>query len=205
MNKQITSIIIILALSINIFACTSQIVSASNKNTNETMQDIQIESTLAEGIKKVLEKDVIKSLLGNKTIHETIEDALNNGVLKNLENDIKKNLSDISTSIDNFKTDNSTYNWLSKLITAMLKKALNNRSIKQSDIDQINSTISFFGVKKISVDLTKDNYTDEDAEKIALDLLPILEKILNPTLLKFVGINLQDPNFWNNIFNNISF
>ena len=87
----------------------------------------------------------------------------------------------------------------------MLKKALNNGSIKQSDIDQINSTISFFGVKKISVDLTKDNYTDKDAEKIALDLLPVLEKVLNPTLLKFVGIDLQDPNFWNNIFDNISF
>ena len=84
MNKHIISIIVILALSINSFACTSQTVSASNNNTTKTTAT-QSNSKLIEGIKNLIKKDVIKSLMGDKSIHEIFQDAINEGQLKDLE------------------------------------------------------------------------------------------------------------------------
>ena len=203
MNKHIISIIVILALSINSFACTSQTVSASNNNTTKTTAT-QSNPKLIEGIKNLIKKDVIKSLMDNKSIHEIFQDAINEGQLKDLENYLKKNFSDISLSIENFTTDEATYQWISDTITAILENALSNKLIRQEDIDQLNQAIGMLGINKINIDFSKDNYTKDDAEKVALDFVSLLDKVLNPFIMKLAGIDLTDPKFFENLLKQIT-
>ena len=203
MNKHIISIIVILALSINSFACTSQTVSASNNNTTKTTAT-QSNSKLIEGIKNLIKKDVIKSLMGNKSIHEIFQDAINEGQLKDLENYLKKNFNDISLSIENFTTDEATYQWISDTITAILENALSNKLIRQEDIDQLNQAIGMLGINKINIDFSKDNYTKDDVEKVALDFVSLLDKVLNPFIMKLAGIDLTDPKFFENLLKQIT-
>lgn len=203
MNKHIISIIVILALSINSFACTSQTVSASNNNTTKTTAT-QSNSKLIEGIKNLIKKDVIKSLMGNKSIHEIFQDAINEGQLKDLENYLKKNFNDISLSIENFTTDEATYQWISDTITAILENALSNKLIRQENIDQLNQAIGMLGINKINIDFSKDNYTKDDAEKVALDFVSLLDKVLNPFIMKLAGIDLTDPKFFENLLKQIT-
>ena len=203
MNKHIISIIVILALSINSFACTSQTVSASNNNTTKTTAT-QSNSKLIEGIKNLIKKDVIKSLMGNKSIHEIFQDAINEGQLKDLENYLKKNFNDISLSIENFTTDEATYQWISDTTTTILENALSNKLIRQEDIDQLNQAIGMLGINKINIDFSKDNYTKDDAEKVALDFVSLLDKVLNPFIMKLAGIDLTDPKFFENLLKQIT-
>lgn len=203
MNKHIISIIVILALSINSFACTSQTVSASNNNATKTTAT-QSNSKLIEGIKNLIKKDVIKSLMGNKSIHEIFQDAINEGQLKDLENYLKKNFNDISLSIENFTTDEATYQWISDTITAILENALSNKLIRQENIDQLNQAIGMLGINKINIDFSKDNYTKDDAEKVALDFVSLLDKVLNPFIMKLAGIDLTDPKFFENLLKQIT-
>ena len=203
MNKHIISIIVILALSINSFACTSQTVSASNNNTTKTTAT-QSNSKLIEGIKNLIKKDVIKSLMGDKSIHEIFQDAINEGQLKDLENYLKKNFNDISLSIENFTTDEATYQWISDTITAILENALSNKLIRQENIDQLNQAIGMLGINKINIDFSKDNYTKDDAEKVALDFVSLLDKVLNPFIMKLAGIDLTDPKFFENLLKQIT-
>ena len=203
MNKHIISIIVILALSINSFACTSQTVSASNNNTTKTTAT-QSNSKLIEGIKNLIKKDVIKSLMGNKSIHEIFQDAINEGQLKDLENYLKKNFNDISLSIENFTTDEATYQWISDTITAILENALSNKLIRQENIDQLNQAIGMLGINKINIDFSKDNYTKDDVEKVALDFVSLLDKVLNPFIMKLAGIDLTDPKFFENLLKQIT-
>ena len=203
MNKHIISIIVILALSINSFACTSQTVSASNNNTTKTTAT-QSNSKLIEGIKNLIKKDVIKSLMGNKSIHEIFQDAINEGQLKDLENYLKKNFNDISLSIENFTTDEATYQWISDTITAILENALSNKLIRQENIDQLNQAIGMLGINKINIDFSKDNYTKDDAEKVALDFVSLLDKVLNPFIMKLAGIDLTDPKIFENLLKQIT-
>ena len=195
MKKSFLSIIISLVLIINMFTCHTVIAFANNKESNKTTT-IQNNSNLEKGINELLEKDFIKSLMDNQSIHEIFADSLNNGILKNLGKDINKSLADISIDIDNFKTNESTYKWLSNAIISVLKNAINKGIIKQSDIDSLNSAIGILGIKKISIDLTKKNYTNEEIEKTALELLPVLDRLLNPFLLKLIGIDLKSQKFW---------
>ena len=203
MNKHIISIIVILALSINSFACTSQTVSASNNNTTKTTAT-QSNSKLIEGIKNLIKKDVIKSLMGDKSIHEIFQDAINEGQLKDLENYLKKNFNDISLSIENFTTDEATYQWISDTTTTILENALSNKLIRQEDIDQLNQAIGMLGINKINIDFSKDNYTNDDVEKVALDFVSLLDKVLNPFIMKLAGIDLTDPKFFENLLKQIT-
>lgn len=204
MNRQIISTIIILALSINIFACTSQPVSASNKSTTKTITATQNNTKLTKGIKNLLEKDVIKSLMGNKTIHEVFQNAINEEQLKELEEYLKKTFNDINLSVENFATDEATYEWIANTVTAVLKMALTNGLIKQKDIDQLNQSVGLLGINKINIDFSKDNYTKEDTEKIALDFVAMLDKVLNPFIMKLAGIDLTDPKFFRDLLKQIT-
>ena len=44
--------------------------------------------------------------------------------------------------------------------------------------------------------MTKKDYTDEEIGKIIVELLPSLDKLLNPLTLKLAGIDLKDKKFW---------
>ena len=131
MYKHILSIIMVLTLSINAIACSSQTVSASDNNKTSTTTTTKTNTKLTENIKNLLEKDVIKSLMGDKTIHEVFQDAINEGQLKELEEYLKKTLNNANLSIDNFTTDEATYEWISNTVTALLKNALTNGLIKK--------------------------------------------------------------------------
>lgn len=198
MKKQFLSIMIIVAISINCFACTSQVVSANSTNNSTTVATDNAEKAdpkLTEAIKKLIQKDVIKSLMGDKTIHEIFKEAIDNGQVKEIEEYLKKTFKDINISSENFTTDESTYEWLSNAITIILKDILTNKVIKEEDIEQLNQGIGFLGIDKINIDFSKDNYTKEDAEKVALEFATILDKVLNPFILKLAGIDLSDPKF----------
>ena len=203
MYKHILSIIMVLTLSINAIACSSQTVSASDNNKTSTTTTTKTNTKLTENIKNLLEKDVIKSLMGDKTIHEVFQDAINEGQLKELEEYLKKTLNNANLSIDNFTTDEATYEWISNTVTALLKNALTNGLIKKEDIDELNKGIGFLGINKISIDFSKDNYTTEDVEKVALDIVDILDKVMNPFIMKLAGIDLTDPKFFENLLKQI--
>lgn len=199
MKKSFISIIVSFVMIINIFTYTTNVIAANTKSNNESYSSTQAVSALEQGIKELLSKDIFKSAMGNKSIHEIFSESINQGALKELSDALKNNTTGISITKENFKTDESTYKWISNVVVVALKNAINKGILKQSDIDQINSSLgmlSIFGIKKISIDLNKKDYTDAEIEKITVELLPTLDKLLNPTILKFAGIDLTDKKFW---------
>ena len=199
MKKSFVSIIVSIAMITNISICTTETIYATAKSSNETYTSTQTVSALEQGIKELLSKDVFKTAMDNESLHEILKKYFNQEASKNLKDYIRKSNIGINITDSDFKTDEAAYKWLSNAICATLKNAINKGNLKQSDIDQINSTIgmlSLFGIKKISIDLTKKDYTDKEIEKIIVELLPSLDKLLNPLTLKLAGIDLKDKKFW---------
>lgn len=207
MKSKLYLVLTIISLSINICACNvnaNVLTKSENSETIENGNNVLAQSELTTSLKKLLEKKAIKSLLSDKTISEVFKEGINNGSLKSLSEMLNNILPEIKMSVENFKTDEDTYNWLSNVITKVLKATLNKGDITEADIDSINQAIGILGVNKISLPKKTGDFDDKDAEKFALQFVPILEKVLDPTILKLLGIDLEDPKLFENLMKQIS-
>ena len=98
-----------------------------------------------------------------------------------------------------FVNDLSTYNWLATITVQLIKRSLNEGTMEQEFIDNVNGILPLFGMNTISVDLNKHDYTDKDAEEIALKMYPLIDRVADEDVLRELGIDVDDPELINKV------
>lgn len=206
MFKKMIRIALTVAFVTILFACSNSQSTISYDISTKSAITTELQSELAKDYKMLFEKDFIKSHLNGRKISElalTVVKSIKSSD-KEKAKSIVKEYGDLM-SYDNFVDDNSTYNWLANITVKIIKESLNAGNFPYDMIDQINSASAFLGIKKISIDINKRDYTDKDAEGIALNLYPLVDKFLNKEILKNIGIDLDDPNLAQKLVDQITF
>lgn len=195
MKNYLLKISLLLLLTFS-FACTNNV----NANTTSSTINISNKDELTEKIERIFQKDVIKEALDGKQISEVLKDAF-----AKLPNDSKKyiqqNYPEIPLDLSNFSNDEKTYHWLSIVVKAVIKNAINKGELSQEFIDEYKNYLSVLGISVPNIEIKK-GMSDDEIEKLSLTFVDIIEKLANPTILKLLGIDLKNGISLETIINN---
>lgn len=193
--KSFISIICVAVFAINLLGCES-----SARVASEGISATKFQSELARDYKKIFDKEFIQRHLNGVTTAELISTFVE--ALKSSDDDrakeLVKNYGDYMNK-KYFVNDLSTYNWLATITVQLIKISLNEGTMPQDFIDNVNGVLPLFGMSTINIDLNKHDYTDKDAEEIALKLYPLVDRIADEDILRELGIDLDDPDLINKV------
>lgn len=194
--KKMFSIFCIAIIAINLFACgTSGTFSANNISATK------FQSELARDYKKIFDKDFIQEKLDGHTVAEVVGELVND-IKTSEKEDAKEFVKKYGAFLKSeyFANDLSTYNWLATFTVQSIKNSLNDGTFPMEVVDQANSVLPLFGLNTIVLDSNKKDYTDKDAEEIAIKFFPLLDKIADQDILRELGIDLDDPETLSKVF-----
>lgn len=192
--KSIISIICVAVVAINVLACGT---SAGDINS---VSATKFQSELARDYKKIFDKEFMQNHLNGVTTAELISTFVEN--IKSSDDEKAKELVEkYGDFMDDkyFVNDLSTYNWLATITVQLIKRSLNEGTMEQDFIDNINGILPLFGMNTISVDLNKHDYTDKDAEEIALKMYPLVDRVADEDVLRELGVDVDDPELINKV------
>lgn len=192
--KSIISIICVAVVAINVLACGT---SAGDINS---VSATKFQSELARDYKKIFDKEFIQNHLNGVTTAELISTFVEN--IKSSDDEKAKELVEkYGDFMDDkyFVNDLSTYNWLATITVQLIKRSLNEGTMEQGFIDNVNGILPLFGMNTISVDLNKHDYTDKDAEEIALKMYPLVDRVADEDVLRELGVDVDDPELINKV------
>lgn len=192
--KSIISIICVAVVAINVLACGT---SAGDINS---VSATKFQSELARDYKKIFDKEFIQNHLNGVTTAELISTFVEN--IKSSDDEKAKELVEkYGDFMDDkyFVNDLSTYNWLATITVQLIKRSLNEGTMEQDFIDNVNGILPLFGMNTISVDLNKHDYTDKDAEEIALKMYPLVDRVADEDVLRELGVDVDDPELINKV------
>ncbi len=192
--KSIISIICVAVVAINVLACGT---SAGDINS---VSATKFQSELARDYKKIFDKEFIQNHLNGVTTAELISTFVEN--IKSSDDEKAKELVEkYGDFMDDkyFVNDLSTYNWLATITVQLIKRSLNEGTMEQDFIDNVNGILPLFGMNTISVDLNKHDYTDKDAEEIALKMYPLIDRVADEDVLRELGVDVDDPELINKV------
>lgn len=192
--KSIISIICVAVVAVNMLACGT---SAGDINS---VSATKFQSELARDYKKIFDKEFIQNHLNGVTTAELISTFVEN--IKSSDDEKAKELVEkYGDFMDDkyFVNDLSTYNWLATITVQLIKRSLNEGTMEQDFIDNVNGILPLFGMNTISVDLNKHDYTDKDAEEIALKMYPLVDRVADEDVLRELGVDVDDPELINKV------
>ncbi len=192
--KSIISIICVAVVAVNVLACGT---SAGDINS---VSATKFQSELARDYKKIFDKEFMQNHLNGVTTAELISTFVEN--IKSSDDEKAKELVEkYGDFMDDkyFVNDLSTYNWLATITVQLIKRSLNEGTMEQGFIDNINGILPLFGMNTISVDLNKHDYTDKDAEEIALKMYPLVDRVADEDVLRELGVDVDDPELINKV------
>ena len=192
--KSIISIICVAVVAINVLACGT---SAGDINS---VSATKFQSELARDYKKIFDKEFMQNHLNGVTTAELISTFVEN--IKSSDDEKAKELVEkYGDFMDDkyFVNDLSTYNWLATITVQLIKRSLNEGTMEQDFIDNVNGILPLFGMNTISVDLNKHDYTDKDAEEIALKMYPLVDRVADEDVLRELGVDVDDPELINKV------
>lgn len=192
--KSIISIICVAVVAVNMLACGT---SAGDINS---VSATKFQSELARDYKKIFDKEFMQNHLNGVTTAELISTLVKN--VKSSDDEKAKELVEkYGDFMDDkyFVNDLSTYNWLATITVQLIKRSLNEGTMEQEFIDNINGILPLFGMNTISVDLNKHDYTDKDAEEIALKMYPLVDRVADEDVLRELGVDVDDPELINKV------
>ncbi len=192
--KSIISIICVAVVAVNMLACGT---SAGDINS---VSATKFQSELARDYKKIFDKEFMQNHLNGVTTAELISTFVEN--IKSSDDEKAKELVEkYGDFMDDkyFVNDLSTYNWLATITVQLIKRSLNEGTMEQGFIDNVNGILPLFGMNTISVDLNKHDYTDKDAEEIALKMYPLVDRVADEDVLRELGVDVDDPELINKV------
>lgn len=212
--KKLLKIIFTIFLSTMCFACVNNVNAnqTSNKeNSAETSANI-VENTennsenqntalveeniLTTKIKNLCNKDIIKKSYDGKNISSQMKDTIT-GLSDNEKENFKKVFPSISLDESNFENDEKTYVWLSDTLKTILKTSIDNGNLTQEKIDEIVANnqiyLTLMGISIPDVKI-EPGISDENVEKLAITLVDIADRVMNPAILKLIGIDIYSIN-----------
>lgn len=192
--KSIISIICVAVVAINVLACGT---SAGDINS---VSATKFQSELARDYKKIFDKEFIQNHLNGVTTAELISTFVEN-IKSSDDEKVKELVEKYGDFMDDkyFVNDLSTYNWLATITVQLIKRSLNEGTMEQDFIDNVNGILPLFGMNTISVDLNKHDYTDKDAEEIALKMYPLVDRVADEDVLRELGVDVDDPELINKV------
>lgn len=185
--KKIIAIVLIAALSIGSFACANSANASTASNNSSTVNN----SELITKLKKILQKDVVKTALDGKTISQVVSESVAN-MTEAEKNDAIKKFTEISFDASNFSSDEKTYEWLTKSMKIAIKNMIDSGELTQEYVDNYKGYLKLLGIAIPDVEIKKD-MPDGDIEKVTSAFLDVADKFTEPEVLKLMGIDLNDP------------
>lgn len=186
--KKILAIVLIATLSMSSFACAN---NANASTTSANASTAQTNSELIGKLKKIFQKDVIKTALDGKTISQIVSESVAN-MTEAEKGDAIKKFPEISFDTSNFSNDEKTYEWLTKSLKIAIKNMINSGELTQEYIDNYKGYLKLLGITIPDVEIKKD-MPDDDIEKVTSAFLDVADKFTEPEVLKLMGIDLNDP------------
>lgn len=223
MKKNITSILIV-TLIISLFSCANtpnlnhtnndtntktNITNQTQENnkvsintTNQTQNKDNKKSELVTKIENFFNKEVVKKVLDGKSVSQIVDETVKKMPDEEIKN-IEQQYPELSFSKSNFENDEKTYNWLSIALKVLIKDSIERGYLTQKQIDEYKTYLTLIGINLSNIEIKK-GMTDIEIENLCIALLDILDRIANPTILKLIGIDVNDPNLLENLLNGIS-
>lgn len=193
--KKIQLILLSIFLMFGLFACES-VANTVAQAENNTTRNVELEKKIED----FFSKDIVKKILDGKTISDILRDAYSN-----LSDDekarIKGDAEKYGITIDEkiFESDADTYNWIANSLRLALKIAIKNGEITKDNLDKLKG-LSMFGIKIPDINIDK-NISDEDLEEFCQSAVGFLDNVMNPAILKLLGVDIDGPNALENVIN----
>lgn len=219
--KKFLKIILTIILSTMCFACVNnvnanqasnetnatetsdKIVENTGKNDENQNADLAEENVLNTKIKNLCNKEIVKKSYDGKNISSQMKDTIN-GLSDAEKENFKKAFPTISLDESNFENDEKTYVWISDTLKTILKDSINNGKITQQQIDdilaenQVYLTLMGISIPNIKIE---PGISDENVEKLAITLVDIADRVMDPMVLKLIGINAENVNIPETLIN----
>lgn len=171
----------------------------STSKTNETTESSTNDAELVSKIKKLCNKEVVKTALNGKTIIQLVSEEINK-LTEEEKKDATKNYPEMSFDQSNFANDEKTYIWLSKGLKVMIKDSIERGELTQSMVNEYKGYLTLMGVSLPNVEIKK-GMTDADIEKLSLAFVDVADRVTEPAVLKLMGVDLNDPETLENLKN----
>ena len=171
----------------------------STSKTNETTESSTNDTELVSKIKKLCNKEVVKTALNGKTISQLISEEINK-LTEEEKKDATKNYPEMSFDQSNFANDEKTYIWLSKALKVIIKDSIEKGNLTQDMVNEYKGYLTLMGVSLPNVEIKK-GMADEDIEKLSLAFIDVADRVTEPAVLKLMGVDLNDPETLENLKN----
>lgn len=219
--KKITILVLVATLSLTTFACinnvnasqastttnesetTTNIVENTDKNSEKEDNAKAEESLLTTKIKNLCNKEIVKKSANGKSISSQMKDTISE-LSSNERDTFKKTFPEISLDEANFENDEKTYIWLSDTLKTILKTSINNGNITQEKVDDIVTEnkvyLTLMGISIPNVKI-EPGISDENVEKLAITLVDIADRVMDPMVLKLIGADTDNLNVFEMMIN----
>lgn len=166
-------------------------------DTNVNKSEVNNETELNKKLKELADKKVIKEILNNEPVKDVLKKKIN-GLTQAEKNYAKDNYKGLSFDLSNFDTDEKAFSWLEDAFKIVIKDSINKEILMQETIDEYKMLLKIIGIKVDDIKIEK-GMSDEDIEKLCIAIVDTMNKIANKTMLKLIGLDLDNPNIMKEI------
>lgn len=169
----------------------------AKEDSNADKSEVNNETELNKKLKELADKKVIKEILNNEPVKDVLKKKIS-GLTQAEKNYAKDNYKGLSFDLSNFDTDEKAFSWLEDAFKIIIKDSVNKEILMQETIDEYKILLKIIGIKVDDIKIEK-GMSDEDIETLCIAIIDTMNKIANKTMLKLVGLDLDNPDIMKEI------